>query len=133
MLDQVADLNDGNRAWSHFGVVVLYGSSIGAATALSLAAWLDENTVRVNYLCLSDLPLFQFGKDTELDRLGKLNSTYPDMGAGAGSPRNPFAWHLDWGANTQPDSGDVPHTKLVSALPNVRIKENRFQSLGKSA
>jgi hypothetical protein len=130
MLDQIAKLNEGNRAWSNFGVVVLYGSSIGATTALTLAAWLSENTVRVNYLALSDLPLFQFGRDRELDRVGKLETTKPDMGSGAGSPRVPFNWDFNWANNTQPESGDVPRTKLTSELPFVRIKENRYQSLG---
>ena len=130
MLDQIAALNEGNRAWSNFGVVVLYGSSIGAATALTLAAWLNDNTVRINYLCLSDLPLFQFGRDRELDKVGKLDTTLPDMGSGAGSPRVPFNWHFDWANNTQPDSRDVPRTKLTSEMPFVRLKENRYQSLG---
>ncbi len=130
MLDQVAKVNEGNRAWSNIGVVVMYGSSIGATTALALATSLDQNSVTLNYICLSDLPLFQFGRGEDLKEVGKFNSTMPDMGKGASSPRVPFNWHFDFASNTQPDSADVPRTTLATELPNVRVKDNRYQSLG---
>lgn len=105
------------------GVLCIFGSSNGAAMALAVAA-AAQTEMRVQYICLADLPLFAGGRNPGIPNgIGNVAPTDPQMIRRATSLA---------GSITVQVEGDRPQFQLVTNI-NAKKKQNFFQHAGNNA
>lgn len=118
------------------GTVCLFGSSNGCAAILSLAAALEAQNVKINFICLADLPMFAGGRSPEVQDIGPNRPTNdPNVSLGVKASRFVFG---PLGLVPVPRPGmaikaaahnDVPKVTLQTKLKAV-VRENYYQTKG---
>ena len=131
---QLISAHAGGR-FDALGRVCLMGRSDGCSLALALAVKLNENGVVPNFIGVSDVTMFPFGRQPPIEEIGDLKpNNEPPVNFGMKVEFfNPFS-RVGFGGIVYPSTGS-------SVAPNVRLKKaitadkkvNLFQTNGNHA